>query len=126
MQRILTSLVFTLLIGFSVAPAASAQTSLNLQIGRFTPIGSQTSGGTVINDRATGDVLAGNIPFLDFQMSDFAGPMVNGELLFGVGQNIEAGLGIGFYSRTVPSVYADVVNKNGTEIEQDLIRLVGG
>ena len=29
-------------------------------------------------------------------------------------------MGVGFYQRTVPSVYRDVVNVNETEIEQDL------
>ena len=120
MRRFFTCSIFAVLLGFIAARPASAQQSLNLQIGGFVPTGSQTSDGTVINGRDTHDVLAGDIPFLDFTMKDFNGPTVNGEWLFGVADKIEAGLGIGFYSRTVPSVYADVVNQNGTEIEQDL------
>lgn len=120
MRRLFTSSVVLILFGGLAAAPASAQQLLNLQIGGFVPTGSQTAGGTVINDRANGDVLAANIPFLDFQMTDFNGPTINGEWLFGVGDNVEAGLGIGFYARTVPAVYADLVNSNGTEIEQDL------
>jgi opacity protein-like surface antigen len=40
--------------------------------------------------------------------------------LFALGDYLEGGVGVGFYRRTVPSVYANVVNDNGTEIEQDL------
>src|SRR5204863_46558 len=36
------------------------------------------------------------------------------------GNNFEAGLGIGFQQRSVPSVYQDVVNSDGSEIEQTL------
>src|SRR5690606_11082107 len=33
---------------------------------------------------------------------------------------IEVGGGVGFYQRTVPSIYADYVDEDGTEIDQDL------
>ena len=120
MRRFFICPVCVILLGLTAARPASAQQSLNLQIGVFVPTGSQSSNGTVISSRDVNDVLAGDIPFLDFTMKDFNGPTVNGEWLFGVGDKVEAGLGIGFYSRTVPSVYANVVNKNGTEIQQDL------
>jgi hypothetical protein len=45
---------------------------------------------------------------------------VGAEWLFGVTRNIEGGLGLGFYQRSVPTVYTDLVNKNGTDIEQTL------
>jgi len=120
MRRLTTSTIAAVLLGFISVSSASAQSSLNLQIGGFAPVGSQPNDGPVINNRTDGDVLASNIGFLDFRMSDFTGFTVNGEWLFAVTPNIEAGLGIGYYSKSVPSVYADVVNDNGTEIEQDL------
>jgi len=120
MRRLTTSTIVAVLLGFISVSSASAQSSLNLQIGGFAPVGSQPNDGPVINNRTDGDVLASNIGFLDFRMSDFTGFTVNGEWLFAVTPNIEAGLGIGYYSKSVPSVYADVVNDNGTEIEQDL------
>ena len=48
-----------------------------------------------------------------------------GEYLTALGDNFDAGLGVGYYQRTVPTVYTDFVNANGTEIEQDLkLRIV--
>ena len=120
MRRFFTGSAFVILLGFIFTPSAFAQQTLSLQIGGFVPRGSQTTDGTIINDRDVNDVLAADIPFLDFNLKDFNGPTVNGEWLFSVADNIEAGLGIGFYSRTVPSVYADVVNSDGTDIQQDL------
>jgi hypothetical protein len=61
-----------------------------------------------------------NLDFLAFRIGDFSGPIFGGEYLTGLGDNFDAGLGIGFYQRTVPTVYNDFVNANGTEIEQDL------
>src|ERR1051325_11389387 len=90
MRRMLTISGVAVLFVFTTS-SAFAQSSLNLQIGGFVPNGSQTVGGTVINDGAAGDVLAADIPFLDFQKTDFNGPTVNGEWLIGVGNNIEAG-----------------------------------
>jgi outer membrane protein W len=120
MRRIFTCSVLAVLLGLVLTPSAFAQQTLSLQIGGFVPRGSQTTDGTIINDRDVNDVLAADIPFLDFNLKDFNGPTFNGEWLFGVGDNIEAGLGIGYYSRTVPSVYANVVNSDGTDIQQDL------
>ena len=58
-------------------------------------------------------------------ISDFSGPLFGGEYLTALGNNFDAGLGVGFYQRTVPTVYNDFVNANGTEIEQDLkLRIV--
>ena len=62
---------------------------------------------------------------LAFEVKDFNGMQIGGEWLFGLGDYLEGGLGVGFYQRTVPSVYEFVVNENGAEIEQDLkLRIV--
>ena len=43
----------------------------------------------------------------------------------GIGKYIEAGVGAGFYQRTVSSIYEFVTRPDGTEIEQDLkLRIV--
>src|SRR5436190_1722551 len=49
-----------------------------------------------------------------------------GGYLVGLGHWFDAGLGVGFYQHTVPSVYRSLVNDaNGSEIEQDLkLRIV--
>lgn len=73
--------------------------------------------------RVPGDVLVANLfdfEPLAFDVSDFNGAAVGGEWLFGLGEYLEGGVGLGFYRRTVPSVYSEVVHETGREIEQDL------
>lgn len=78
--------------------------------------------------RTEGDVLFANLaarePLL-FDVKDFNGAVFGGEYLFGLSEYLEGGVGVSLYQRTVPSIYADVVNENGSEIEQDLkLRIV--
>jgi hypothetical protein len=102
-----------LIVAAAMTPSlASAQQSLNFSVGGFVPRGE--------DGRARTDVLDNNLDFLAYNLNDFNGPAVGGEWLFGLGNFFEGGLGTGYYSRTVPTVYLDFVNTNGTEIEQDL------
>lgn len=78
--------------------------------------------------RSDRDVLISNLfdvePLL-FEVGDFNGASFGGEWLFGLGEFLEGGVGVGFYRRTVPSVYANVVRDDGREIEQTLrLRMV--
>jgi hypothetical protein len=114
-----TASVVATVVGLAATPAASAQQSLNFTIGAFTPRGGDCVAARC-PDRANDDVLANNLDFLDFNVKDFKGPTVGAEYLIGLGNSFEAGLGVGFYTRTVPSVYLDFVNSDGSEIEQDL------
>ena len=70
--------------------------------------------------RVPGDVLVNNLNFLAFNIKDFKSASFGGEYLVGLGDKFEGGLGVGFQTRTVPTVYLDFVNQNGREIEQDL------
>ena len=71
------------------------------------------------------DVLVANREVLAFEIDDFRQVTFGGEYLFGLGDFLEGGIGAGYYQKTVPSVYSDVVNANGSEIEQDLkLRIV--
>ena len=55
-----------------------------------------------------------------FDIDDFNGATVGGEWLVPLGEYFEAGAGVGFSRRTVPSVYADFVDVGRhREIEQD-------
>jgi hypothetical protein len=91
---------------------ASAQQSVNFTIGGFVP--------RSVDSRDSNDVLVNNLDFLAFNIKDFNGVTVGGEWLTALGDNFEAGLGVGYYQRSTPAVYLDFVNTNGSEIEQDL------
>ena len=71
------------------------------------------------------DTILADSDSLAFQLKDFNGVSVGGEWLVGLTDYLEAGVGVGFYQKTVPTVYADFENDNGSEIEQDLkLRIV--
>jgi outer membrane protein W len=113
MRRLIPAgLVALVVLGFVGTPAASAQQQLSFSIGGFSPR-SETS-------RSSEDVLVNDLDFLAFRIDDFGGPLLGAEYLAGLGDNFDAGIGVGFYQRTVPTVYNDFVNDNGSEIEQDL------
>lgn len=105
-------------VALSSVAAAEAQAthSVNLGVGAFMLKGVESRGN---------DVLVEDLQSLEFEIGDFNGPFVNGEWLIAFGDRVEVGFGLGFYQRTVPSVYADFIDSDGTEIEQDLkLRIV--
>jgi len=110
---------------FSVAllpGVAAAQQSLSLNIGGFVVRGES---GRVAGDTLVADLSAGTPFALDFRIQDFNNVTFGGEWLIGVGNFLEGGVGVSYYVRTVPSVYRDLVNNDGTEIQQDLrLRIV--
>jgi hypothetical protein len=107
---------FALVLGLAASPTVSAQQSLNLSVGGFAPRG--------VDARDPNDVLVNNLDpnrgGLAFDIKDFNTVTFSGEYLVGLGDKFEGGLGVGYLNRSVPSVYADFVNSNGNEIEQDL------
>jgi hypothetical protein len=113
MRRQVLSLVVVLFVSGLVAPATSdAQQAVNIYVGRFVP--------KAADSRTDNDVLVGNLDFLSFKIGDFSGATIGGEWLFGLGERLDAGVGLGIYSKSVPSVYRDLTHSNGDEIEQDL------
>lgn len=102
----------------ALSPAtAAAQQTLNFTLGGFVPRG--------FDARVEGDTLVENRNSLLFDIDDFNGVAVGGEWLLPVGEYFELGAGLGFYRRTVPSIYEDLVDEDGTEIDQDLrLRIV--
>ena len=112
-MRVLRRTLFVFGCLVVIAPSAAlAQQSLTFSFGGFVVAGEDA--------RVDGDVLVANRDILSFDIDDFTGGSIGIEWLLPVGEFFEAGLGAGFTSRTVPSVYADLVNRNGDEIEQDL------
>lgn len=113
-----TALAITALTLMAVlAPSVSeAQQAVSFNLGGFVPRG-ETS-------RNADDVLRNNLnaggDSLLFDLADFSNVTVGGEWLIGLNDFIDAGLGVGYYAKTVPSVYADLTYPNGREIEQDL------
>lgn len=104
-------LVLCVLLGAPAAPVWAQQT-LNLTLGGFTPKGEDA--------RVRDDVLNRNRTFLVFDVRDFTSGTIGGEWLIPFGQFVEGGAGIAFSRRTVPTVYEDYVDSDGTEVEQDL------
>ena len=92
--------------------AARAQQAVSVSFGGFVPTGA--------DGRVDGDVLLENRELLTFDINDFNTGSVGLEWLIPVGDFFEVGAGVGYSSRTVPTVYADYENRNGSEIEQDL------
>ena len=118
-------------LGLMAAAAIFAPTVAQAQITRVTGPDSRQSIGVTLggffvtpeDSRVTGDVLVADLsdvqPLL-FEIDDFNGFSIGGEWLVGVGKYLEVGAGVGYYQETVPSVYRDLENANGGEIEQDL------
>jgi hypothetical protein len=96
------------------AAAAQAQVtqSVSLNLGYFVSPAEDA--------RQTNDVIVQNLNFLLFDPSDFNGASIGGDYLIGFGQYLEAGVGVGYHRRTVPTVYADFVDSDGTEIFQEM------
>jgi hypothetical protein len=94
------------------AQPAHAQQTVNFNIGYFTPHSEDA--------RTAGDELVADEDFLAFRVRDFNGASIGAEWLVPLGNFFEAGAGLSFTRRTVPSVYTDLVNSDGSEIEQDL------
>jgi opacity protein-like surface antigen len=114
------AVLFLLLAGASNAQAQitrvdSGRQAIGFNLGYFAVRGADS--------RVDGDVLIEDLfdiePLL-FDVKDFNGATVGAEWLVALGDYLEGGVGVGFYQRTVPSIYANVENANGSEIEQDL------
>jgi outer membrane protein W len=120
MRRFLLSCSAVALVsGFLGAPSAFAQQSVNFYLGGFTP--------RALDARSNDDVLVTNGVFFatanelrGIDVGEFNNATIGAEWLFGLTRNVEGGLGVGFYQKTVPTVYTDLVNTNGTDIEQKL------
>ncbi len=96
----------------SATPVLAQDSVFGVNMGAFLPRGE--------DGRSRDDVLASNLSFLSFDLSDFNGVMVGGDYFISAGSFIEVGVGVGYYQRTVPTVYDRFVDTDGTEIEQDL------
>jgi opacity protein-like surface antigen len=102
---------------FSLPAPARAQQAINLSLGGFVVTGEDA--------RVDDDVLFANREILSFDIADFNTGSAGIEWLLPVGEFFEIGAGAGIASRRVPTVYSDFVDRDGSEIEQDLrLRIV--
>jgi hypothetical protein len=99
------------------AVPASAQIvqSAHIGIGAFYPRGfdSRDANDTLVADLTTAEPLA-------FDIGQFTSVTFFGEWIVELGPHMSVGAGLAYYGDTVPSVYRNVVNSDGTEIRQDL------
>jgi hypothetical protein len=122
MRRLLSVIALVVLVSGAFAAPASAQQSLNIYFGGFSPNGEDSR---VKDNGVSNDVLVNDLDFFAFDIKDFRGGIVGADYLTGLGEFFEAGLGVGFYKRTVPSIYSLEVDQFGDPIEQDLkLRIV--
>lgn len=98
-----------------VSSSSDGKRAVNFTIGYFALKG--------LDARVSDDVLLAELqsaqPLL-FEVKDFNSAIFGAEYLLGVGSNFEAGVGLGYSQRTVPSVYARLTHADNTEIEQEL------
>jgi opacity protein-like surface antigen len=94
----------------------SSRQAIGFNIGYFNAKG--------LDSRVDEDVLLANLSqgqlSLAFDIDDFDGATFGGEWLIGLNDYLEAGVGVDFYQKTVPSVYAQKVRDDGREIAQEL------
>ena len=118
-----TVTVVSVVVGLIATPVASAQQSLNLYLGGFVPTSADARGN--ITGGVSDDVLVRDQDFLAFRLDRFTAPTIGGEWLIGLGDKFDAGLGLGFYQRTVPAVDNAFVNANGSDVVANLkLRIV--
>jgi hypothetical protein len=101
-----------LTVSLFCADVASAQQTLNFNLGKFFVRGEDA--------RVEGDVLVENLDTFVFDIEDFSGLSVGAEWLIPIGEFLEAGAGIQFSSKTVDSIYDEFVRPDGSEIEQEI------
>jgi opacity protein-like surface antigen len=109
-----TMLAVVLMVGGIVLlpGAAAAQQSIAINFGGFVP--------APYDSRPNEDVLVQDLNYHGFLIKDFSGFTFSGEWLVPVGDFLEAGLGVGFYQRTVPTYYLNYQNQDtGGDITQD-------
>ena len=116
-RSLLCAGVLALLAVLAMPSSSFAQQSVNFYLGGFVP--------RSVDARDQDDVLLNNLDVFNFDLGAFKGVTFGGEWLVGVSRFAEVGLGVGYYSQTVPSAYWDYGNTDGSDIQQDLaLRMV--
>ena len=115
-----------LAVALFVATPASAQVvqSVQVGVGGHFPAGFKSrADDDVLLRNSLGETLPGDRTLTDalaFEMGDFRSANLLGEWNLTFGDRIEFGAGLGFYRKTVPTVYYDVTDQRGRDIGQEL------
>ena len=123
-KRIGAALALVLLLAPATARAQIYQTGSSKSTGKSTvnfTIGYFALRG--LESRVPEDVLLADLQNLHpllFEINDFNSAVFGGEYLLAIGSQFEAGVGIAYSQRTVPSIYADLTRPGDVEIEQEL------
>ncbi len=120
LRKSLVALVAVLLVGAAFAPQASAQSqAVSMNFGYFWV---RSVDGRANTDIAKQELLlAGPQDLLAYDLTRFNAITFGGEWLIGLGEFLEAGVGVNYYnSGNVPSVSLNYVNQDGSEIMQTL------
>jgi hypothetical protein len=121
MRRLLSLGIVGLVTGVLAPAPGYAQQSVNFYVGGFVPrsLDARTNGDVIFNDRTCVD----RFNCLLFNLNGT--PTVGGEWEFPLISHLDGSLGIGISSKSFPSVNANLVNSDGTEIRQTLkLRIV--
>lgn len=119
MKRFQSAAFFFALVAVAATatPAFAQRQSITFQLGGFLPRAEES--------RPATDVLVVNREYLVFDIGDFNGFTTGGEWALTLGEYFEAGVGVGYYQKNVPTIYDAWVNSDGREIEQSLkLRIV--
>lgn len=111
-RRTLSAVLAAAMATALLAAPAAAQQSLNVQIGGFKALDASR--------RSVDDVLLADYQYLAFDIRDMKGTTVSADWSVLLGDKLEVGVGAGYFSKTVPSVWADMVYDDGSEIWQDI------
>ncbi len=119
MRRLLLSIAAVgLAAGFLTTPSASAQQSVNFNIGGFVPTSADARG--TISGAQSDDVLVRDQNFLAFRIDRFNGVTFGGEYLVALGDFFEAGAGVNYFEHTVPAADINYTQPGGGPIIANL------
>jgi len=121
MRRLLLLVTSAVVLGCLWPASSQAQQSINVYGGGFVLNGYDSR----VDNGFSDDVLVNNYNFLNYDLNDFHSGTFGGEYLVGLGDIFEAGLGIGYYQKSVTAVDADFVDLSGNPVFAELrLRIV--
>jgi len=102
-----------------------SRNSIGFTLGGFFLTGDDNRDGNDVILADSIDLVARDSSDSFLKAKDFRNVTFGAEYLFGLGDFLEGGVGASYYQKNVPTVYQDLVNTNGSEIEQNLkLRIV--